>query len=59
MAGASATGNIVSKMPSNGAPGRIPSNVRLWHKADVPLALTNVCFEGKNGHDAGVPPFRL
>ena len=28
-------------------------NVCLWHIADVPLALTNVCFEGKNGHDAG------
>ena len=28
-------------------------HVRLWHLADVPLALTNVCFEGKNGHDAG------
>ena len=27
-------------------------NVRSWHKADVRLALTNVCFEGKNGHDA-------
>jgi hypothetical protein len=25
--------------------------VRLWHLADVPLALTNVCFEGKNGHE--------
>jgi hypothetical protein len=22
-------------------------------------ALTNVCFEGKNGHDAGVTPFPL
>jgi len=21
--------------------------------ADVPLTLMNVCFEGKNGHDAG------
>ena len=25
-----------------------------WHIADVPLALTNVCFEGNNGHDADV-----
>jgi hypothetical protein len=25
----------------------------------MPLALTNVCFEGKNGHDAGVTPFPL
>ena len=23
-----------------------PCYVRLWHIADVPLALTNVCFEG-------------
>jgi hypothetical protein len=36
-----------------------PSNVRLWHIADVPLALTNVSFEGKNGHNAGVTPFPL
>ncbi len=34
-------------------------NVCFWHKADVPLALTNVCFEGKNGHYAGVRPFPL
>ena len=27
---------------------------RFWHIADVPLALTNVCFEGNNGHDADV-----
>jgi hypothetical protein len=27
--------------------------------ADMPLALTNVCFEGKNRHDAGVTPFPL
>ena len=26
---------------------------------DVTLALTNVCFEGKNGHDAGMTPFPL
>jgi hypothetical protein len=25
----------------------------------VLLALTNVCFEGKNGHDSGVTPFPL
>ena len=24
-----------------------------------PLAPTNVCFEGKNGHDAGMTPFPL
>src|SRR6476660_135563 len=35
------------------------ANVRLWHIADVPLALSNVCVEGKNGHDAGVTPFPL
>jgi len=33
--------------------------VRYWHIADVPLALTNVCFEGKNGHDAGVTPLLM
>jgi len=31
-----------------------PSNVRLWHKADMLNALTNVRFEGNNGHDADV-----
>jgi hypothetical protein len=35
------------------------ANVCLWHKADVPLVLTNVRFEGKNGHEAGVTPFPL
>jgi hypothetical protein len=35
------------------------ADVRYWHKADVPCALSNVCFEGKNGHDAGVTPFPL
>ena len=29
-------------------------NVSYWHLADLPLALTNVCFEGENGHDADV-----
>jgi hypothetical protein len=29
------------------------ANVRFWHIAEVPLAPTDVCFEGKNGHDAG------
>ena len=37
----------------------LSGKVRLWHIADVPLGLTNVCFEGKNGHDAGVTPFPL
>jgi len=31
------------------------ANVCYWHIADVPLALTNVCFDGKNGHDANGP----
>ena len=31
-----------------------PGAVHTWHIADVPLALTNVCFEGNNGHDADV-----
>jgi hypothetical protein len=31
---------------------RLNAHVCSWHLADVPLALTNVCFEGKNGHDA-------
>jgi hypothetical protein len=30
------------------------TNVRYWHKADMLHALTNVRFEGKNGHDADV-----
>ncbi len=34
-------------------------HVRLWHNSDVPLALTNVCFEGKNGHDSNGPLWRL
>ena len=35
-------------------PAGTPAKVRLWHLADVPLTLTNVCLEAKNGHDAGV-----
>ena len=27
-------------------------NFRSWHLAEVPPAMTNVGFEGKNGHDA-------
>jgi hypothetical protein len=57
------------------APGTTPANshpscerflvftdditVRLWHIADVPLALSNVCFEWENGHDAIVPLCQL
>ena len=37
----------------------VQANVRLWHITDMPLALTKVCFGGKNGHDAGVTPFPL
>jgi hypothetical protein len=33
--------------------------VRFWHFSDIPPALTNVCFEGKNGHDAGATSFPL
>ena len=33
--------------------------VRSWHKADVPLVQTNVCFEGKNGHGAVATSFPL
>ena len=29
-------------------------NVRFWHKADMLNALTNVHFEGNDGHDADV-----
>ena len=29
-----------------------PGAVHTWHLADMPLALTNVRFEGNNGHDA-------
>ena len=36
-----------------------PGAVHTWHKADVPIALTNVCFGGKNGHDANGPLCRL
>ena len=31
-------------------------DVRYWHKADMQTALTNVCFEGNNGHDGYVTP---
>jgi hypothetical protein len=33
---------------------RLELDVCLWHITDVPLALTNVCFEGKNRNDADV-----
>jgi SOS response associated peptidase (SRAP) len=38
--------------------GDVGAYVRCWHIADVPLTLTNVGFEGKNGHDA-LTPFPL
>ena len=31
--------------------GQGVTEFRNWHIADVQLALTNVCFGGKNGHD--------
>jgi hypothetical protein len=45
--------------PGEEVASKLRPDVRLWHLADVPLVLTNVCFEGKNGHDAGVTPFPL
>jgi hypothetical protein len=51
MAGASATDNIVSKMPSNGAPGgRIPFNVRLWHICEIHRLSQLVCNTLQSGH---------
>ena len=38
---------------------QVSKHVRSWHIADVQTALTNVCFEGKNGHDAGAIPCPL
>ena len=32
------------------APRGIGIDVRIWHIADVPLVLTNVCFGGQSGH---------
>jgi hypothetical protein len=32
--------------------------VCFWHTADVPLTVTNVRFQGNNGHDAGVTHVR-
>ena len=32
--------------------GTTGTRVCFWHKADVQTALTNVRFEGNNGHDA-------
>ena len=32
-----------------------PGAVHTWHIADVPPALSNVCFEWENGHDAIAP----
>ena len=44
------SGGTVEDAAVFGAPTTInfqKPNVRYWHKADVPLALTNVCFEGR------------
>ena len=27
-----------------------PTDVRFWHKADIPTRSIDVCFEGKSGH---------
>jgi len=42
---------------SQGPSGGI--DVCSWYIADVPLVLTNVCFEGTSGHDAGLTSFQL
>ena len=42
-----------------GLMGRAGPDVRYWHIADVPLGLTNVCFEGNNGHDVDVTRYVL
>ena len=34
-------------------------DVCTWHIADVPLTLSNVCFEWENGHDAIAPLCQL
>ena len=39
--------------------GRLKADVRLWHKADMLNALTNVRFLGQSGHDANGPLCRL
>ena len=36
-----------------------PGAVHTWHLTDVPLALSNVCFEWENGHDAIAPLCQL
>jgi hypothetical protein len=38
---------------------RASRDVRLSHKADMPLVLTNVCLEGKNGDGAVATSFPL
>src|SRR5215469_4821079 len=34
---------------------RITANVCFWHKADITLAWTNVCFRGNSGHGSDIP----
>ncbi len=34
-------------------------HVRCWHKADVPLASTNVSWWGNSGHVLEIPPLPL
>ena len=45
---------LTSLSSSGGITRRNMTHVRLWHIADMPLALTNVRFERNNGHDADV-----
>jgi len=48
--------NLIHSVFGRGWSGSYPTNFSFWHIADVQLTLTNVCFERKNGHDAGVTP---
>ena len=33
--------------------------VRLWHKADIQMVRSNVCFRGQSGHGSGYDILRL
>ena len=48
--------NLIHSVFGRGWSGSYPTNFSFWHIADVQLTLTNVCFERKNGQDAGVTP---
>ena len=47
--------NLIHSVFGRGWSGSYPTNFSFWHIADVQLTLMNVCFEGKHGHEAGVP----